>query len=272
MAVKNVSTKKKSKKVWISIHAPEVFNKAFLGESYVYLKEDLIGKPLNLNLSTFVNDMKKQNINILFKVASIQEGKGVAEIMGLILNQSYIKRLVRRGKNKVEDSFLAKTSDNKTIRVKPIIITNSKTHQSVVSKLRLDARVHLKRIIKTMTPDSFVKELTDLRLQKEIKEKLQKIYPLRYFDVRYVSTEKDRVVVDELVEEAKSQEENLDDDLEGMDENDDEESTETTKSEDSEELNEDVEEVEEDSDDLDDSDDESAEEEESKPKKSKSKK
>jgi len=267
MAVKNVSTKKKSKKVWVSIHAPEVFNKAFLGESYVYLKEDLIGKPLNLNLSTFINDMKKQNINILFKVAAIQEGKGLAEIMGLVLNQSYIKRLVRRGKNKVEDSFLAKTSDNKTIRVKPIIITNSKTHQSVVSKLRLDTRAHLKRMIKTMTLDSFIKELTDLRLQKEIKEKLQKIYPLRYFDVRYVSTEKDSAVVDELVEEP--QEEVLDDDLEGMDGSEDEESVETD-SKDLEESDEEVEEAEDDET-SDETSDEDAEE-ESKPKKAKSKK
>lgn len=276
MAVKNVSTKKRAKKNWVSIYAPDVFNKAFLGESYVYGKEDLIGKPLNLNLATFSNDMKKQNMNILFKVANVHEGKGQAEIMGLVLSQSYIKRLVRRGKNKVEDSFLAKTSDGKTIRVKPVIITNARTHQSVISKLRLEARTLVKRILKKSTLDQFIKDLTDLKIQKELKEKLQKVYPLRYFDIRQVSTEKDRGLVEEVLDEEpeKEAQEDLDDDLEGMEESEDVED-ETSEEDSEEDLDEELDDEESDSESTEEDDEEAKEasDEESEPsKETKSKK
>ncbi len=243
MAVKNVSTKKKSKKAWVSVYAPDIFNKAFLGESYVYGKEELIGKTLNLNLSTFTNDMKKQNMNVFFKISGVHEGKGQAEVIGLILSQAYIKRLVRRGKNKIEDSFLAKTNDQKTVRIKPIMITNAKAHQSVVSRLRLEAKAHIKRMLKNHTVESFIKELTDLKIQKEIRDKLQKIYPLKYFDVRQVVLEKDKVVVDELIAETEElSDETIDEDLEGLEESEESDELEESYEEDIEESEEDLDE------------------------------
>jgi ribosomal protein S3AE len=108
MATKNIVVKKK-KKVLLSIYSPESMGNLSLGESFVYEKEELIGKTLSLNLATITNDMKKQNINVTFKVIGVADNKGKTELIDYVLVSSYIKRMIRRSREKIEDSFLART-------------------------------------------------------------------------------------------------------------------------------------------------------------------
>jgi len=165
MAVSNKSTKKR-KKLWYGIYAPDCLRKQQLGESTVYNTEDLIGKTLKLNLSTFPNDMRKQNVAVKFSVKTVVDSKAITEITGISLTTAYIKRLVRRGRNKVDDSFLAVSKDKKNIRLKPIIITNAKTERSVTSKLRIELRKILSSSLKNSTSEEFFMNLINQRLQK----------------------------------------------------------------------------------------------------------
>ena len=200
MATKNIAVKKK-KKSWLSIQAPEFMGHAILGESNVYEKEELVGKTLCLNLATITNDMKKQNINVTFKVIGVHEGKGQTQLVDYVLVPSYIKRLIRRKREKVEDSFLAKTKDGKVVRVKPIAITNSDTYNSIVTKIRLGMKAMIRNELKEKTYDEFVTDLMSMKIQKAMKEKLNKIYPLKYVDVRQILLEEKGKVKDEEINE-----------------------------------------------------------------------
>jgi small subunit ribosomal protein S3Ae len=201
MATKNIAVKKK-KKVWLSVHAPEFLNNVFLGESHVYAKEDLVGKTLSLNLATIINDMKKQNINVTFKVVDVVDNKGQTKLVNYMLVTSYIKRLIRRKREKIEDSFLAKTRDGIVVRVKPIAITNSDTYNSIVTRIRLGMKAMIKNALKQKTYEEFVSDLIAMKFQKEMKDKLNKIYPLKYVDVRQIILEeKGKVGEDDSEEE-----------------------------------------------------------------------
>lgn len=227
MATKNIAVKKK-KKVWLGIQAPEFMGHTILGESNVYEKEELIGKTLCLNLATITNDMKKQNINVTFKVVGVHEGKGQTELVNYVLVSSYVKRLVRRSREKVEDSFLAKTKDGKVVRVKPIAITNADTYNSIVTKIRLGMKTLIKNALKEKTFNEFVNDLMNMKFQKEMKDKLNKIYPLKYVDVRQILLE----------EKGKVKEENLSEELifkpskeEEVEDSEEEKATESEESE-----------------------------------------
>lgn len=217
MATKNIAVKKK-KKSWYTVLAPEFMGNAPLGESTVYEKEELIGKTLELNLATITNDMKKQNINVTFKVIGVHEGKGQTQLVNYILVSSYIKRLIRRKREKIEDSFLARTKDGKVVRVKPIAITNSDTYNSIITKIRLGMKAMIKNSLKEKTYEEFVNDLMSMKIQKEMKEKLNKIYPLKYVDVRQILLEeKGKIKEENLNEElifASSKEEDLEEDTE----------------------------------------------------------
>jgi small subunit ribosomal protein S3Ae len=239
MATKNIAVKKK-KKVWLSIQAPEFMGHAVLGESNVYEKEELVGKTLCLNLATITNDMKKQNINVTFKVVGIHEGKGQTQLVDYVLVSSYIKRLIRRKREKIEDSFLARTKDGKVVRVKPIAITNSDTYNSIITKIRLGMKAMIKNSLKEKTFEEFVSDLTNLKLQKEMKEKLNKIYPLKYVDIRQILLEEKGKIKDEEINEElifRAKEEDLDEEDEEKETKTDSESEETEEEELDEEEN-----------------------------------
>jgi small subunit ribosomal protein S3Ae len=237
MATKNIVVKKK-KKVWLSIYSPESLGNLMLGESNVYEKEELIGKTLSLNLATITNDMKKQNINVTFKVTDVSDNKGRAQLVDYVLVASYLKRLVRRSREKIEDSFLARTKDGHIVRVKPIARTNADTFNSIITKIRLGMKALIRTALKERTYEEFVNDLISLKIQKEMKEKLNKIYPLKYIDIRQVSLEEKGKLVDDNVEfvlPQKAEEEDLDESSEEKSEADTDESTESETSDDTEE-------------------------------------
>lgn len=263
MATKPTILKKK-KKAWYQIHAPKILNNVILGESTVYGKEELKGKSLKLNLSTIVNDMRKQHLDVFFRVSVIVENKGLAEVTGISLVQSYIKRLVRRGRDKVDDSFLVKSKDRKILRIKPLLVTNYRTNRSVNSRLRLETREVIRRILSKTDADEFFHMIITGKIQKEIKDKINKIYPLKHVEIRIAQYEKDKgkeikEVSDEELAETAASDEEIEEEAEKL------ETEESEESEDSNEFNE-TEDSEE-SEEFDDS--ESDEEVEEKPKKKK---
>ncbi len=184
MAKAKQSVKQKKKKKWFPIIAPKIFGESVIGESYVDSSEALMGKYVTANLSTVTNDMKNQNINIRFRVTSVKEGKGYSEVVDFRLIQSFVKRLVRRGRTKVDDSFIARTKDGIRVRVKPLVITKNRCVGSIATKIRLTTRDFLK---KKISEQSFVQSVQDIlagKFQKELKPLLNKIYPIKSVDVR----------------------------------------------------------------------------------------
>ncbi|MBN1175507.1 hypothetical protein JXA48_02590 [Candidatus Woesearchaeota archaeon] len=182
---KTVVAKVKKKK-WFPIYAPKSFGEVMLGESYVSEAEELNGKYITSNLSTITRSMRKQSVNVQFKVTSVVEGKGQTETVGYSLINAAVKRLVRRGRDKVSDSFLAKTSDKKILRFKPIIITNNHGTNSVQSALRLEARRLIREYAFTKTVEEIFKEVSDGKIQKTVKDACGKIFPIRGVDLKAV--------------------------------------------------------------------------------------
>lgn len=216
MASKNVTVKKK-KKAWYGLYAPESLNGAFLGETQVYAPDEMIGKTLSMNLAMITGDMKKQNVVASFIVNEVKDNKGMTKLTGYSLSAAYIKRLVRRKRDKIDDSFLAKSKDGTILRIKTVVMTNSKTHESATSAIRLSLRAKIKKALIEVEFTEFVNSLINLRLQKDWKNSLGKIYPLKFLEIRHVSLETPKKSLKD--EEYKDYTEKImsDEDLEDMD-------------------------------------------------------
>jgi len=116
----------KAKKQWYQIVAPEMFRGKSLGEVILFKPESFLGKTFSVNLMNVVSDVRKQNINIFFEASGLKEGRINTKVVGYEMMPSSVKRLVRRGKNKIDLSFVCRTSDGTHVRIKPILITFSK--------------------------------------------------------------------------------------------------------------------------------------------------
>ncbi len=213
MAKKNVKKagKVKGKKRWLPVIAPKSFESVALGECYVERPEQAVGKTIRTNLMTLTGDMRRQVIEIRFDVVKVGEGKALTAVTGYELLPSGVKRLVRRGRSKVDDSFLVKSATGRLVRIKPLIITANPASERACSALRLTTRERLKQLVSSFSFDKLVQELVHGRIQRALKEPLNKIHPIKTIDIRMClllpeGTREERAVREDSKEEDFSEE------------------------------------------------------------------
>lgn len=192
---RKTNTVRVKKKRWYPIFAPKQFQESLLGETYVSESTDIDNKFLTANLSTIMKRMRKQNVNIHFKVTEVKDGKGYTSIVGYSLINAAIKRLVRKGRDKIDDSFIAKTSDKKVLRLKPLIISMNKGTKSVQSALRLESRRIIREFVFTKTVEEVFNDIIEGRLAKQIKDAIGKIAPVKTVEFRMVKLEENTKIV-----------------------------------------------------------------------------
>lgn len=203
---------KVKKKRWVQIVAPPLFRNEVVGEVPVIESKSLVGKLISVNLMTLTRDIKKQNASLKFTVTGVKGDVAHTQLYGYYLNPTSIKRMVRRGKEKVQLSSIFKTSDGKRIRLMPLMIPRNKVRGSVGTSLKKSAISHLGAVIAKMTFENIIKECIIGKLQRELKNELKKVYPVRILDISKLHIEQSKKpvevkeeVVEEKVEEAKKE-------------------------------------------------------------------
>jgi small subunit ribosomal protein S3Ae len=184
MAKKVEKIIKQKKKKWFNLIAPKQFNEAVIGETPSFEAGSLIGKTINVSLMNITKNMKKQNINVRLKVTDIKDNKANTTLDVYAMNPSSIKRLVRRKKDRIDDSFVVFTKDDVKVRVKPMVLTKSNTNISVLSSIRRFTRAFLYDKIREMTYGEFVEIVVSDKLTRDMKKSLSKIYPTKIVVIR----------------------------------------------------------------------------------------
>jgi len=158
--------------------------------------EELEGKDIKYDLTRI---LKGKNILLDLKV-HVQDGHATTLPVELRLIPFYIKRMMRKGTDYVEDSFLVDCKDAK-IRIKPLLITRRKVSKAVRKSLRENAKKEIEEYVKSRTYNEIFDEILRNRVQKELSIKMKKIYPLSLFEIRSLKVEQDEKG---LIEETKS--------------------------------------------------------------------
>jgi len=200
---------KVKKQKWVQILAPKSFNNEIIGEIYTSEIKSLIGRVVTVNLMTLSKDIKNQNANLRFVITHAEGGKGITELDGYYLIPASVRRLVRRGKKRIDLSFTCKTSDNKNVRIKPLIIPRTKVKSSVSAELRRAIISYCLEQLSKMTFENVIRELINSRLQKALKDSLKKIYPVRILEVSAFYIEKEKKPFEEKKAEAEIKEEEV---------------------------------------------------------------
>jgi ribosomal protein S3AE len=185
MAEKQVKTKIK-KKHWAQILAPKAFDNIVLGESFIGEKEELLNKNVTANLMTLTDDPRKQAYNVRFDVKEVKEGKAHTQVVGLDMTPSAVKRLIRRGRDKIDDSIVIRIGGGRLVRVKPVLVTNTKASKSAQTEIRLAVRKKLREMYAKMRFEDIVKEIIDVKTQRILKDICMKTHPVRSVDIREI--------------------------------------------------------------------------------------
>ena len=171
--------KDKSKKKWFTVIAPKEFSKIEIGEIYAYNIEDTLNKILKLNLMTLTKDPKKQNIRVSVKITETKGNQASTTFCSYELQPAYIKKLKKKAKSKIDDSFIVTSKDGIKIRIKPLLFTRAKTNNSLLTAIRNNTRETLKNKFAEMSCSAIVESLLNFSLQKDLKIINNKIYPIQ---------------------------------------------------------------------------------------------
>ncbi|MEA3430627.1 MAG: hypothetical protein U9R08_05120 [Nanoarchaeota archaeon] len=190
---KKTAALKVKKKRWIPVIAPKIFRNLQVGESHVLEPENLVGRKMKINLMSLTNDIKKQNVLVNLEVTEIKNASAQTKVIGYSMIPAAIKRLVRRNRNKLDDSFICETANNVNIRVKPLMLTRNKARSASTTQLINANREKVAQYMKKTNFDTFLTEVISTRFQRAMKEQLSKIYPLRIYEMRAFKIETGKI-------------------------------------------------------------------------------
>ena len=175
-------------KVWYSIVAPEMFNRAKIGETLADEPEKLLGRTVEVTLQDLTGDFRMMHIKLKFKITDHSTSEAYTRFLGHDLTSDFIRRQTRRKRTKMEGVFDVETKDGYKVRLKPMAMSDKRIQSSVQHEIRkkMDSiiqeagnsrtMVQLTSIVLTSDKD---KALVNM-IQKECKP----IYPLRRVDIR----------------------------------------------------------------------------------------
>jgi ribosomal protein S3AE len=133
--------------------------------------------------------LRGKSILIQFKV-SVKDNQAVGFPRGIVLMPYFLRRMIRKGTDYVEDSFITECKDA-VLNIKPFLITRRKVSKRVRRGLRDKAKEEIKKYVKDKTSERIFEDILKNKMQKELSQLLKKIYPLSLCEIKSMNIEKD---------------------------------------------------------------------------------
>ncbi|NLU45969.1 MAG: 30S ribosomal protein S3ae [Euryarchaeota archaeon] len=243
-------------KEWYTIHAPQMFNEAVIGETPSSDPENLIGRTSEVTVQDLTGDFSKMHIKLKFKIKSVDGHELKTSFMGHEYTSDYVRRLTRRKKTKTDHVVDVTTSDGFKVRVKTMSIADKRIQSSQEVGMRQVLETALLTMAKEMTVAELIKSIISGDLGKDLARACRVVIPIRRIEIRRTEilevgeNEPESIIQEEApaAEEAEPEEEPVSED---ESETDDEEPEEEPVSEDESETDDEEPEAEDSSDESD---------------------
>jgi small subunit ribosomal protein S3Ae len=175
------------KKRWYDIHAPQIFDKVLVGQTLAVDPDKIAGRTLVASLAQFIKGAKRQNANVTIRVTEVKAGKCETELEKMELAPPQVKRLVRRAKCRVDDSFVVQTKDEVKVRIKPLLLVKDTVQRSVLSALRATTQKFYTDQAKDLTYNELCNKIFAQETEKTLKQEIRSVYPVSAIYIRAFS-------------------------------------------------------------------------------------
>ncbi len=188
MSERSVSRQRRGKQ-WYTIHAPESFDRAEIGETLADEPEQLLDRTVETTLGELRNDAGENNTKLTFRITDVGSDAAYTEFIKHELTRDYLRSLVRRGASKVEAYVTALTADDYRIQIQPVAFTTRKADSSQEQAIR---RVMIDQVETAITErpyNEIVDSIVEGRLSSAIYSDAKSIYPLRRVEIQKLTLE-----------------------------------------------------------------------------------
>lgn len=183
MAKQKVVDKWKTK-TWYTVLAPEMFESKEIAQLPADEDSKIMGRRMSISLAELTGDMMHTYTNLHFRVSEVKGKTAYTKLIGHELSQSYLRSLVRRKRDVINDVMDVQVSDGPTVRVKVSIYTARKTSGQARSAVRRAMREEVHARAKEMTFSTFVQEIVFGKFSGRIYKAVKKIIPVKRIEIR----------------------------------------------------------------------------------------
>jgi len=193
------------RKRWVTITAPKLFNEAPIGESYVLEPSELIGKVVRTSISSLTGESSRQYTSAGFAITGAVGDKLTTQIKYYKVLPSSLRRLVRRGKERMDESFVVTCKDGKQYRVKPFVVARSKMTGSTLAAMRKAIQETFVKNAASNTHEQYFLDIITNKVQRATVDSVRKVYPLSSLEVRWLELLPGTVEAPVVKEEEKTE-------------------------------------------------------------------
>jgi len=186
MGVRRPSKDKWKSKVWYEILAPPEFGEKEVGETPASDPNMVVGRRVEVFANDLTGNIRQSNMKLLLEIEKVVGKTARTRVIGYELSRSYLRSIVRRRRRKIELIKDFKTKDGKSVRVKAVAITARKCHTSQAKDIRKVMGEVIEEKVKDMSFEELIKSVLNYELQKEMRAKAHKIYPIANMEIRKI--------------------------------------------------------------------------------------
>lgn len=166
----------KRKKKFFDVEMPLIGKQT---QMQAYELPELEGRFLKYDLTRM---LKGKSMMLTLKV-KVENNEAIAFPKKIVLMPYFLRRMIRKGTNYVEDSFSAACQDSEIV-IKPFLVTRRKVSRAVRNSLRIKAKEELINYVKEKSAEELFDEVLKNQIQRPLSQKLKKIYPLSLCEIR----------------------------------------------------------------------------------------
>ena len=188
MSERSVS-KRKQEKRWYTVMAPEMFDRAELGETPADEPEQVYDRTIQTTLGELQNDPSENNTKLTFQIADVGSDTAYTEFIQHELTRDYLRSLTRRGTSKVDAFITVLTTDDYRVQVQPVAYTTKSADHSQEHAIRRTMIDLVEEAADDRTFEGLVDSIVEGRLSSAIYAEAKTIYPLRRVEVQKTRVE-----------------------------------------------------------------------------------
>ena len=166
-------------KSWFKVYAPEVFDKAYLGDTVANEPEKVYGRVMQTTLGEISQDYSKQNIKMRFKITNVAGDAAYTDFVGHEVTKDYLRAMVKRRASRIDSILLLTTGDGKKLRVTATCFTINRADASQQHAIRKELTDYIIAKSKEQTYYQFVKDMVSGEISRDVFKNIKKIHPAR---------------------------------------------------------------------------------------------
>ena len=171
-------------KTWYTLVAPNYLGGREIGMSIGNGEMSMVGRKIEIPVSDFTGNFRRANAKMSFRILSCQGTKCSTEFIGHSLNDDYIRRMVRRRKERIDIIKQVSTADHANMVLKVVIVTDGKLNTSKRTEIRKTVENFLVEKADTMSYGDLAKYVIGEDVYGDIVSATKDIYPIKKIEMR----------------------------------------------------------------------------------------